>query len=304
MGMLMKTNTEHQLKRKWSAGAKWGITGFALACSCAKPVADTPGRHAIVSILPQRTFVSEIAGDRFTVEALVQAGRSPETYAPTLRQMNSIGAAAVFFHIGMPFEHTMLPRLAERFPDLSIVDCRQGIEMRRLSESAGHGHDHGGDDPHVWLDPMNAKRISAGICDELIRLDPDGAAVYKANFDRFAERLDELHERLKTLLAPVRDRKMYVFHPAYGYFADAYGLRQVAVKYGGNQPSAKHLTKLIEQARRESVRAVFVQPQFSQQAAASIANESEGAVVSLDPLAADYIADLDAVAEKIAAALQ
>ena len=302
--MLMKTNTEHQLKRKWWAGATWGITGFALACSCAKPVANTPGRHAIVSILPQQTFVSEIAGDRFTVEALVQAGRSPETYAPTLRQMNSIGAAAVFFHIGMPFEHTMLPRLAERFPDLSIVDCRQGIEMRRLSESAGHGHDYGGDDPHVWLDPMNAKRISAGIRDELIRLDPDGATVYNANFDRFAERLDELHERLKTLLEPVRDRNIYVFHPAYGYFADAYGLRQVAVEYGGNQPSARHLTKLIEQARRERVRAVFVQPQFSQQAAATIAKEIEGVVVPLDPLGADYIADLDAVAEKIAAALQ
>lgn len=300
----MKTNTEHQKKRRWLLSATWGITGFALVCSCAKPVADTPGRHAIVSILPQQSFVSEIAGDRFTVEALVQAGRSPETYAPTLRQMNSIGAAAVFFHIGMPFEHTMLPRLAERFPNLSIVDCRQGIEMRHLSESEGHCHDHGGDDPHVWLDPMNAKRISAGIRDELIRLDPAGETIYKANFNRFAERLDELHERLKTLLEPVRDRKIYVFHPAYGYFTDAYGLQQVAVEYSGNQPSARHLTKLIEQARRESVRAVFVQPQFSQQAAETIAKEIEGKVVPLDPLAADYIVNLEAVAEKTVAALQ
>ena len=78
----------------------------------------------------------------------------------------------------------------------------------------------------------------------------------------------------------------------------------MAVEYSGNQPSARHLTKLIEQARRESVRAVFVQPQFSQQAAETIAKEIEGKVVPLDPLAADYIVNLEAVAEKTVAALQ
>jgi len=275
--------------------------------------------HVFVSILPQAYFVERVGGEGVRVDVLVQPGESPATYSPTPRQMADLSRADVYCRIGVPFEQGLVPRIRTSLPDLRIVDTRQGITLRRMESHLagilslgngsddGHDHDHSaeeGDDPHIWLDPMRVKQLAATIRDTLAELRPAQKDVFADNYRTFARDLDDLHARLARVLAPVRGEEIFVFHPAYGYFAEAYGLQQVAVEIGGKEPGARHLGRFIDLAKEREVKVVFVQPQFSRHAAESIARSIGGAVVPLDPLARDYLANMEQMAQHVAQALR
>jgi zinc transport system substrate-binding protein len=275
------------------------------------PASQTAHVQAVVSILPQADFVAHVGGGHVGVTVLVGPGQSPHTYEPTPEQIHALGRARVFFRIGMPFEETLVPKIRGSFPQLEIVDTRQGVKLRRveahLHEPEGGGHDHGeeagGDDPHIWLDPKRVQIQAGTIADALARVDPAHAADYRRNLAAFSTALDALDARIAAALAPVRGQSFFVYHPAFGYFADAYGLRQVPVELGGKEPAARDVAALVERARRERVRVIFVQPQFSQRSAEVLAREIGGAVVPLDDLPRDYLASLEAMALQIRQAL-
>jgi zinc transport system substrate-binding protein len=149
------------------------------------------------------------------------------------------------------------------------------------------------------LDPNLAKSMADTIAEALGRLSQRDSIVFRSNADRFKARLDSLIVEIKTTLAPLTERRFYVFHPAFGYFARAFELQQVAVEIAGKEPSARQLAELIERARAEGVRVIFVQPQFSQRSAQAVAEAIGGAVVTIDPLAHDYIGNLREVARQL-----
>lgn len=267
---------------------------------------------AFVSILPQKYFVERVGGDRVDVSVLVGPGRSPATYEPTPRQMSDLAAAHVFFRIGVPFEKSLMPKIRSLQDDLVIVDLRKGIELRRLRSEHDHGdheaegdhsHESGAPDPHIWLDPVLVKTQAETIRNALSRIDPAHAEIYEKNLKAFQADLDRINARIAEVLAPLKGKTVFVFHPAYGYFTDRYGLKQKAVETGGKEPSAKQLANLIDEAKRSNVKVIFVQPQFDQQNAKTIAKAIGGAVVSLDPLASDYLENLRGMASKIEEAL-
>ena len=140
--------------------------------------------------------------------------------------------------------------------------------------------------------------------DALTMADPEGAATYQENCRLFLKELDDLDARIRAVLAPVKGGRLLVFHPSFGYFADAYGLRQVAVETAGKSPKGKELTRLIKMAKKENVRIIFVQPQFDRHVAEKIAAAIDGAVVPLDPLAREYIANMETMARAVAEALK
>jgi len=252
-----------------------------------------------VSILPEVQFVQKVGGDRVRVRALVQPGQSPATYAPTPRQMAALSRARVYFRIGVPFEKALIPRLLDTMPGLTIVDLRTGLDLIEL-----HGDQAGELDPHTWLDPMLVKRQARTIRDTLETLDPAGRATYRNNYQRFAAELDSLNAHLARVLRPFAGQTIYVFHPAYGYFCRAYGLVQKAVAAGGRKPGARHLAQLIAEARADHVKIIFVQPQFSHKTATAIAAAIGARVIPLDPLAEDYLSNMEQMADRIAGALQ
>jgi zinc transport system substrate-binding protein len=140
-------------------------------------------------------------------------------------------------------------------------------------------------------------RVAAGNVERaLAELDPAGAALYRANLARFEADLDTLDREIRTLLAAVPGRSFMVYHPAWGYFAREYGLTQIAVEAGGREPSARQLIALVEQARRQGVKAIFVQRGFARKSAEVIAGEIGGRVVEVDPMASDWLASLSAAA--------
>lgn len=260
---------------------------------------ETGAMKVFVSVIPQAYFVERIGTERVEVEVLVGPGQSPHTYEPSPKQMARLGEARIFFRVGIPLENTLVPKIARAFPRLDIVDTRKDVTFIPMDDHHGHSHGRGTPDPHIWLDPLRVKIQIRTICDALVRADPTGAERYRSNLAAFSADLDRLHGELQEVFAPLKGSGVYVYHPAFGYLADAYGFTQVAVESGGKEPSARQLANLVRQARDDGVRFIFMQPQFSKKNAQAIAREIGGAVVLIDPLPRDYIAEMRSMARTI-----
>ncbi|MEN8174424.1 MAG: zinc ABC transporter substrate-binding protein [Pseudomonadota bacterium] len=270
-----------------------------------------PRIKVFVSVLPQKYFVERVGGDAVEVDVLVGPGRNPATYEPTPRQMVSLGEAQLYFRIGVPFEVVWMDRIRAAHPRLQTVDCRDGIAVgerdfdqptRRTNAHAARHPD--GPDPHIWTDPALVKIVAGTIRDALIAAAPRHREQFEANYREFAADLDELDGEIRRILSDAGQRRFMVFHPAWGYFALAYGLEQIAIEHEGKTPAARSLTTLIEQARQEGIKVIFTQAQFSAQSAETLARAIGGRVVSLDPLAEPYLDNMRRVASAFAETLQ
>jgi zinc transport system substrate-binding protein len=272
---------------------------LAGACSERKP----DDRLAVaVSILPQTDLIARIGGEHVRVVTLVMPGESPATYQPSDRQVSEVLGAKVYFRLGVPFENgKWLTQIGEYDTSVRVVDMREGITLRRFEDDHEEdGHDHGGADPHSWLGPENLKIQAATIARVLAEVDPENGASYRAGLARFIADVEATGARIARILAPCRGRRIYVFHPSWGYFCDAYGLEQVAIEVSGKEPSEAEITAFVASARADGVRRIFVQQQISGAVIAPLAKAIGAEVVTIDPLAPDVLANLIAVAEAMA----
>jgi len=263
-----------------------------------------------VSIPPQRYFVQRIGGDKVAVSVMVGPGASPATYEPRPRQMAALARSRIYFAIGVPFEKTWLPRIRAANPEMKIVRTEAGIKKVPLAthhhpdqepEAPGHPADrHGILDPHVWLSPPLVVLQARRILTALSQADPAQAHIFRANFRKFIADIVDLDTELLDLFTgrPGRGRFL-VFHPAWGYFAQAYGLTQVPIEVEGKTPKAAQLKDFIAQAKEDEIKVIFVQPQFSAKEAEVIAQAIGGRVVPLDPLAEDWLANMHRVAAEL-----
>ena len=284
----------------------------------ALPAAAPASVSAFCSIAPQEFFVQRVGGALVSVKVLVGPGQSPHTFEPTPRQMADLAESDVYFAIGLPFEDRLLGRIEELGSGMQVVDTSAGIPRRQVEDANRHDdehhadhanstddHEHGGlPDPHTWMNPRFASMQARNICSALKELVPKNAEAFETNLAELLHDLDALDAELADALAPLAGESIYVFHPAFGYFTDAYDLRQVPIELGGMEPSARELAGLIDDAISEGVRVIFVQPQFSTRSARAIAEEIGGAVVPIDPLSADYMDNLRTIAREVANALR
>jgi zinc transport system substrate-binding protein len=282
-----------------AALAAAGIAATAASCGGGKPAAAQERPTAAVSVLPQSYFLKRVAGDSVSVLTIVGPGQSPHSYEPTPRQMTELSKASLWITTGVEFEKSLVPKIASIYPKLRIADGTAGVAKRSLEEH-GHGDaeedshtdEAGGLDPHVWLGKQGAKAMAAVMRDELSALMPEKAAEFSANYDSFAAEVDGLFAELAVKLEPLRGKPVFVYHPAFGYLLDEFGIRQEAVETGGKEPTAKHLAELIREAKAEGATAVFVQAQFPVAAAKTVADAIGGAVVPIDDLAPDWADNL------------
>jgi len=264
----------------------------------------TSGAQGVfVSIPPQAFLVEWLAGDLVDVEVLLPPGASPATYEPTPKQMAALDRSQLYLQIGAPFEGPVLAKISDLMPDLLVVDCRAGIELEPIG---GEGHDHGFGllDPHIWLDPRRMRTIAATTAKALKTILPDESLVIEERLAALHRAIDETDVRVGEALAPLAGRTLLVFHPAFGYFTRRYGLIQKAVEVDGKAPSARRLATVVDEIRQQPVTALFVQPQFSRSAAERVAAALDCELVELDPLAIDYLANLETIAARIIEALQ
>lgn len=279
-----------------------------------------------VSILPQQYFVQQIGKDLVDIHVMVQPGASPATYEPKPHQMVALAKAKIYFSIGVPFEKAWLQRITSSNPDLIIVHTDQNIQKipmashhhhhetehhqadnhdnqnahakdadhdhhAKPSHEHNHHHDHhheGVLDPHIWLSPPLVKIQAQTILEAFQRVDPVHSSVYEQNYQEFIARIDSLHNDIKRALSDYSGTSFMVFHPSWGYFAKTYGLKQVPIEVEGKSPKPAQLMELSQYAKKQDIKVVFVQPQFSAQSAEVIAREIGGKVVFIDPLALNW----------------
>lgn len=277
-----------------------------------------------VSILPQKAFIEEIAGNNFKIKVLVGPGQSPATYEPLPSQMLDLAKSSAYFRIGVPFENSFIDKLKKNYTNLRIIDFRKGISLRSFKDHYAshevennhlkeeshkheqeheneheHGHEHYSKDPHIWLSPELVKIQAKTILDELIRLKPEKTNYFKDNYESFLKRLDELSQNLAKQFEENKVKQIMVFHPSWGYLLDQFGIEQLPIEVEGKSPTPKQLAKIIDYARNRQIKVIFVQKQFSTQSAEAIAKQIGAKVIQIDPLASDYFNNLKNIAHKL-----
>ncbi|MFQ3620979.1 MAG: zinc ABC transporter substrate-binding protein [Spirochaetales bacterium] len=272
-----------------------------------------------VSILPQSYFVKRIGGDTATILTLVGPGQSPHTYEPSPRQMEELSRAKAWIRLSTEFDDRLKPKVASLYPNLLIVEGTAGVTFRTL-EAHEHEEEHTKEtdkaahdkekekgqthaeiekDRHTWLGREPAKILASHVRDTLSKINPARSQEYQRNYQAFVQEIDSLFESLKKDLEPLKGKPVYVYHPAFGYFLDEFGIVQEAVETGGKEPNPQTLAKLIEKAKEDRVKVIFVQAQFPTQAAHTLARQLGAQVVPLDPLAPDWLDNIHRMGEAL-----
>jgi zinc transport system substrate-binding protein len=300
------------------------VSGSVLMlCLLAASVCFAAPLKVVVSILPQKYFLEKIAGDQVDVAVMVKPGASPATYEPKPEQMVALTRAKIYFAVGVPFEDAWLGKIVSANPQMLVVYTQAGIEKNYMKAHLHHEQavEHQGagkagpyfdedsgrgiKDPHVWLSPVLVMIQARNILQALLAVDPLHGSAYIENYAKFIHELVALDQELMARFAGKGAKKRFmVFHPAWGYFAQAYGLEQIPIEIEGKAPKAAELQQIIRYARQRDIRVIFVQPQFSSHAAEVIATSIGGQIVFADPLAPDWADNLHKVAAKLTDALK
>ena len=265
-----------------------------------------------VSILPQAYFIERISGGSVDINVMVGPGEEAHTYEPKPEQMRALAESQIFFTLGLEYEAVWVPRFEEINPDIKIIDLAEGIQRIPLATNHTH-HDEeesheedseNGLDPHVWLSPDNGKILAENTLLALSELVPESADIFQDNYNAIVADIEDVDTRIRDTISGLDQRKFMIFHPAWGYFAEQYNLEQLPVQVGGQDPSPSELASLIEIARNEKIKVIFIQPTFNTASADAIAREIGAEVAIVDPLAQDWLLNIEKAAEAFASALE
>jgi zinc transport system substrate-binding protein len=272
-----------------------GILLILQVSSCSDSISND-GKNkkgVIVSILPQAEFAEKIGNDKIRITVMIPPGASPHTYEPTPGQLEEISRAELYAKVGsgVEFELAWMDKIIKMNRKILLVDCSRNIDI--IDTRAEYsGTDLRGKDPHIWLSPLNAVIIVENIFNGLVEIDPDNRDFYLENKEDYQEELIELDNQIREMLSGKKNRKILVFHPAWTYFAEEYGLEQISVEEEGKEPTIKGMEELIEQALENDIKVLFASPEFSTKSAETIAREIGGSVVLISPLEKDYVSNL------------
>lgn len=226
----------------------------------------------LTSIKPLQLIAAAVQDGVAIPEVLLPPGASPHNYALRPSDVRKVQSVDLLYWIGPDMEG-FLPRVlnGRTLPSVAVQDL-PGMKLRRFAqdshshaeEADEHDHDHrpGSLDAHLWLSPVNARVIAAKMAADLSAADPANAARYQSNLKAFDERLDALDLRLKARLAGVADKPYFVFHEAFDYFEDAYGLKHTGVfsVAAEVQPGAQHVAAMRTRLQEVGKTCVFSEP--------------------------------------------
>lgn len=238
------------------------------------------------SFYPMYDFASKIGGDKVSITNMVPAGVEPHDWEPTAADIAGLEKASVFIYNGAGMEHWVEDVLKSlKNENLIVVEASNGVTLIE-----GH-HDHddtdtrgGESDPHVWLDPMNAKKQMENIKDAFCQGDPENKDYYQDNLIKYSAELDKLDKEFRDALTQVSKRDIVVSHKAFGYLCAAYDLNQIGI--GGLnsdfEPDSARMAQIIDFVKEHDVKVIFFAELTSPKVADTIANDAgaETAVLS------------------------
>lgn len=290
------------------------LLGLAVAVDGSAAPDTSKKLRVFVPVLPYEFLFERIGGDWIEVSAIVQEGGDCHNYSPSPRQITDISKANLIFSGGLSFESNFFIAVGDGITSPKEIDLLEGLELlegtcgecesakTKGGEAAEHDHEDL-KDAHVWLSPKILLQQAERVATILKQHTPaEASKEIDANFAALKRDLSTLDAELREELAPAKGSAFYVYHGAFAYFAADYGLEQKAIEIAGRSPSPKQVTAIAKQAKEEGVKVIFVQPQFDQSAAESLAETINGKVQTLDPLEKDIIANLRVIADTIRAA--
>ncbi|WP_064615670.1 zinc ABC transporter substrate-binding protein ZnuA [Pseudomonas sp. GR 6-02] len=228
--------------------------------------------NVLTSIKPLQLIAAAVQEGVAIPEVLLPPGASPHNYALRPSDVRKVQSVDLVYWIGPDMEG-FLPRVLKgrTLPSVAVQDL-PGLKLRRFAEDSHshaeeadeHDHDHrpGSLDAHLWLSPINARVIASKMAADLSAADPANAARYQSNLKAFDERLDALDLRLKARLAGIANKPYFVFHEAFDYFEDAYGLKHAGVfsVAAEVQPGAQHVAAMRARLQEVGKTCVFSEP--------------------------------------------
>lgn len=263
-----------------------------ITAGCAAQEGAADETLIVTSFYPMYVFAQNVAAGIEGVRVKNMTQQSVgclHDYQLQTRDMAMIEEADVLVINGGGMEQFMDKVTAQR-ADLPVIDASEGISMLASGEDAhdhDDGHNHEGEvlNAHVWLDPSLAAVQVENIASGLAAADPANAQAYEANAQAYVQRIQAMDEEIAARLAPFAGSEIITFHEAFTYFADAYGLvvAGVIANEPGEEPSTRQIAQTCDLVREHGVKALFVEPQYPQQAAETIARETGAAIYTLDP---------------------
>ena len=260
--------------------------------------------QVMASFYTMYDFAQKIGGEHVQVTCMVPSGTEPHDWEPSTKDITRMEQADVFIYNGAGMEHWVSDVLAGLSnKKLISVEASQGVSLLRSAEEEeshdheavhadedeedGHdAHEHGEYDPHVWLDPMNAKQEMQNICEAFSEADPEHSADYQANYEKWAKQLDELDKTYQTTLENLSERNIVVAHEAYGYLCRRYNLTQVSIEgmSPDSEPDPGRMADIIDFVRANNVRAIFFEELSGSRTAETVAAETGVKLLTLSPL--------------------
>lgn len=257
------------------------LVGSLLLSGCGRGDTSHARPTLCVSIEPQRKMLEELAGDDYQVVTMLKSGADPETYEPSVSQRMALGEADAYFTVGtFPFEQ----QLAASESSVAVYDTSRGIHTL---EGTHHGHD-GEADPHVWTSLRNARLMAANMLAALVRLNPEKEAEYTGRYRRMAARLDSLDSATASRIAASNVRAFAIWHPSLSYYARDYGLRQIAAHAESKEMSASEVTRMIADARADSVKVFFTEEGLGSRQVSVVSDEIGSRIVGINTLDYDW----------------
>lgn len=270
---------------------------LSLLTGCGTQPADTAagdGRlRVLTSFYPMYDFACKIGGDCIDVTNMVPSGTEPHDWEPSTNDLKNLEKADVFIYNGADMEPWADDLLVSRSDTLRVVEASENVELRTTDgehehahEHEGADHHHGDFDPHVWLDPENAKIEMEAIRDALCAADPENSTVFQSNYEKYAAELDALDAEFREKLASLPSRTIVVAHEAFGYLCDAYGLTQVGIEglSPDSEPDPGRMAEVIDFVREHSISTIFFEELVSPKVAEAIASETGAQAKMLSPL--------------------
>jgi len=238
-------------------------------------------------------FTLKIGGDRVSVTNMVPPGTGPHDWEPSPKTVAGLSQADLFIYNGGGMETWAEKVIASvNNPALHVVEASRGLTEEHagtpenLSGTVQEGHSDGAYDPHIWLNPMLAKKQMEAIKDGLIKVDPSSKDYYESNFKMYSDRLDELDRAYREAVKSFSKKEIVVSHEAFGYLCDAYGLRQLAIEgiAGESEPTPAKMADIIDFVRENDVKVIFFEELASPKTAEAIARETGARTAVLNPL--------------------
>lgn len=251
----------------------------------------------LVSIPPFKYYVNSLMGGTVTVDSIVPPGANPHIYAPTPRQVSRCADAVLWFRIGESFEYRVSGALKHAAPTLTEVNLLDHLDLIQSTDCPHCAH---AADPHVWLSIRMGQQIAQEMATALKLKFPEQAAAIDQRLGELHQELEHLDGELTKKLVPFRGEAILVSHSAFAYFCRDYGLKQLSIEQAGKEPTARQLTLVIQQVRKERAKIALLQVQFNNKGTELVARELGLRTYTVNPLNEDLPATVLEVANCIA----